>query len=704
MAQLEVAAEGESAAPIEPRFKVMADPNANLATACPGSPKHVFVVFTPTGKRGWVQSGTTILEAARALGVDLDSVCGGRAICGRCQVAFSVGEHPKFQITAHEGTLSPLSSSEQRYAQRRGLIAGRRLGCSATLLDNSVIDVPPESQVHRQVIRKPPEPRDIVVDPVTQLHYVTVRKPDMREPLGDFRRLCQDLRAQSPNCGISDEVTCDLSVLQQLQKTLRADDWKVTVALRNGNRVIGVWPGFGQKAYGLAVDIGSTTMAADLCDLESGEVLASAGTMNPQIRFGEDLMSRVSYIMTNPGSDAAMTKAVRDAVNFLATETTRDIGARPDEIVELVLVGNPIMHHLFLGIDPTELGSAPFATTIDASVNLSAAELDLYLHPGAQVYALPCIAGHVGADTAAMILSESPHRQDGMMLLIDVGTNAEIVLGNRERLVACSSPTGPAFEGAQISAGQRAAPGAIERVRIDPETLEPCFKVIGSELWSDNASFEPAIASSGITGICGTGIIEVLAEMYLTGILSADGVISDRMAARSERVFKDGRTYSYRLTDGVTVTQKDVREVQLAKAALHAGFQLLMDQMGIEFVDRVILAGAFGSHIDTKYAMVLGMVPDCNLTNVWSVGNAAGTGARIALLNGPARREIERVVLDVEKIETAMEPRFQEHFVDAMAFPHKNSPYARLRAVVSLPAQREGPPGDLAGKRRRRRR
>ena len=665
----------------------------------------VYVVFTPTGHRGKVPVGTSVLEAARNLGVDLDSVCGGRAICGRCQVNFTTGDFSKFQITSRAGSLSVAGKAELRYAEKRNLKPGRRLGCSAKLLADAVIDVPPESQVHRQIIRKRAEARDIQVRPVTRLHYVEVEEPDMHDPSGDFRRLCVGLRAQWPDWGIADDVACDLPVLQQLQKALRDGAWKVTVAVREGDRVIGVWPGFRDKIFGLAVDIGSTTMSAHLCDLATGKVLSSAGTMNPQIRFGEDLMSRVSYVMMNPGGDADMTKVVRDAINYLATQTAAEIGAGPDEIVDLVFVGNPVMHHLMLGIDPTELGGAPFALAIDTAVNLSANELDLYLHPNARVYALPCIAGHVGADTAAVILSESPHQQDEMTLIIDVGTNAEIVLGNRKGLIACSSPTGPAFEGAQISSGQRAAPGAIERVRIDPETLEPRFQVIGSDLWSDDKKFADTIERTGITGICGSGIIEVLAEMFLAGILTTDGIIDGRVAARSERIFEDGRTFSYRVTDEVTITQNDVRAIQLAKGALYAGFRLLMDHLGIDSVDRVILAGAFGSHIDTKYAMVLGMVPDCPLDKVWSVGNAAGTGARIALLDGQARREIERVVRDVEKIETAVEPRFQQHFVEAMAIPHKTAPYTKLREAVALPepavASANGA-GD--GKRRRRRR
>lgn len=661
------------------------------------------VVFTPSGRRGRFRLGTPVLEAARKLGVDIDSVCGGRGICGRCQVDLSEGSFAKFQVESRGGNLTAPAPQELRYAGKRGLPAGRRLSCSARLLGDVVIDVPESSQVHRQIVRKRAEARVIDIKPILKLHYVEVREPDMHDPSGDFRRLCESLRAQWPDWGIAPDVSCDLPVMVELQKALRKGGWKVTVCLREGCHVVAVWPGFRERAYGLAVDIGSTTMSAHLCELATGEVVASGGVMNPQIRYGEDLMSRVSYVMMNPGGEVELTRVVREAVNHLAGQVAEEAGIPRDDIVDLVFVGNPIMHHLMLGIDPTELGGAPFALAIDTAVNLKAAELGLALHPNARVYGLPCIAGHVGADTAAVILSEAPHNQDAMTLIVDVGTNAELVLGNRHRLLAASSPTGPAFEGAQISSGQRAAPGAIERVRIDPVTLEPRFKVIGSDLWSDEPGFEESVRRTGVTGICGSGIIEVLAEMYLAGILRHDGIIDGAAAARSPRIEADGRTFAYRLTPEVSVVQNDVRAIQLAKAALYAGARLLMDKMGVERVERIVLAGAFGSHIDAKYAMVLGMIPDCRLDRVWSVGNAAGTGARIALLNAEARREIEGVVRRVEKVETAVEPRFQEHFVGAMAIPHASAAYPCLAEAVALPGRPEPRVGGDEGDGRRRR-
>lgn len=651
------------------------------------SSKDPLVVFTPSGRRGRFPVGTMVLQAARSLGVDIDSVCGGRGICGRCQITQAVGEFAKHGVRSLPEHLSEFSAVEQEYCSTQPLAEGMRLSCSTQVLGDVVIDVPSASQLHRQVVRKEAEAHDILLDPVVRLHFVEVQQPDMHDPSGDLRRLEDALEFEWRLTGLK----CDVLVLHRLQQALREGEWKVTVAVHGGNQIIAVWPGFREHTYGIAIDVGSTTIAAHLCNLSTGEVVAASGVMNPQIRFGEDLMSRVSYLMMNPGGEKEMTQAVRVAINQLAADVAFQVGIDPTDILEATFVGNPIMHHLLLGISPIELGGAPFALATDHAITIWAVEIDFAIHRNARIYVLPCIAGHVGADTAGVVLAERPDLSDEITLLVDVGTNAEIVLGNRKRLLACSSPTGPAFEGAQISCGQRAAPGAIERVRIDTTTLEPRFKVIGCNLWSDEPGFVEAVGSTGVTGICGSGIIEILAELYLAGVIRHDGVINGALAARCPRIHSDGRTFAYELwpatssASAIRVTQNDVRAIQLGKAALYAGVRLLMERLGIDKVDKIRLAGAFGSHIDVKYAMVLGMIPDCALDRVSSAGNAAGTGARIALLDQRARPEIEALVRRIEKIETAVEPRFQEFFVEAMAIPHLNAPYERLREVVTLP-------------------
>lgn len=657
------------------------------------------VVFTPSGRRGRFPLGSSLLQVARQLGVDVDSVCGGRGICGRCKVALCPGEFAGYGIRSEPAHLSPLSEPEGRFARRSELPPGWRLSCHAQLRGDVVIDVPASSQVHHQVVRKAHESRDLDVDPVLRLHYVEVEAPRLERPSGDLQRLLGALETQWQLA----DLACAPLLLPQLQACLRAGDWRVTAAVRDSREVVALWPGFQGRACGIAVDVGSTTLAAHLCDLASGELLASAGRMNPQIRFGEDLMSRVSYAMGHPDGAERMTRAIREAIDALVAEVVTQAGVRGDELLELSFVGNPIMHHLLLGISPVELGTAPFALASDAAVTLPARSLDLDVSPGARAYLLPCIAGHVGADTAGVLLAEAPWQDDRVTLLVDVGTNAEIVLSGRGRLLAASSPTGPAFEGAQISCGQRAAPGAIERVRIHRETLEPRFKVIGCELWSDEPGFAECVGSPGVTGLCGTGVIEAIAELYLAGVIDRDGRIDGALAERSPRVFADGRTHGYELHAGspcVRILQSDVRAIQLAKAALYAGARLLMDRLGVERVERIRLAGAFGSHIDVAYAMVLGMVPDCDLAHASSAGNAAGTGAVAALLSGGARRAIEARVRCVEKVETAVEPAFQEHFVRAMTLPHATDAFPELSRRVMLRGP-EAAPAIAAARRRR---
>ncbi len=675
------------------------------------------VIFTPSGKRGNFPVGTPVLTAARQLGVDLDSVCGGRGICSKCQITPSYGEFPKHGVTVADTALSEWNSVEQRYDDKRGLPKGRRLGCQATVQGDIVVDVPAESQVHKQVVRKAAAERDIIMDPATRLYFVEVDEPDMHEPTGDFERLARALKDQWDIDGIS----APLHVMRKLQPVLRKGKWHVTVALHKDHkdrqpRVLDLWPGLHEAGiYGLAIDLGSTTIAAHLCDLVTGDVVASSGIMNPQIRFGEDLMSRVSYAMMNKGGDIEMTQAVRSAIDTLTGEIAAEASIDASLIVEVVFVCNPVMHHLLLGIDPFELGQAPFALATSDSVSLNATELDItQMNPSARVYILPCIAGHVGADAAAVALSEAPGKSDDLMLVVDVGTNAEILLGYKDRILACSSPTGPAFEGAQISSGQRAAPGAIERVEIDPVTKEPRFRVIGSDIWSDEDGFDAVISETGITGICGSGIIEIVAEMRMAGLVDGPGLIGSPEQTGTARCFLDGRTHSYMLWDGaqdggptITVTNKDIREIQMAKAALYSGARLLMDKFGVDAVDRVILAGAFGAHISSKHAMVLGMIPDAPLDKVTSAGNAAGTGARIALCSVAARAEIETTVREITKIETAVEPRFQEHFVNASAIPNSVEPFPILNALVNLPDVNfntgGGDQSGGGGRRRRRR-
>lgn len=652
----------------------------------------------PSGRRGQVPIGANLLDAARLLGVELESICGGRQTCGKCQIVVEEGHFPKHAITSTADHLSPMDSREADYRQSHDL-GQRRLACACEVLGDLLITVPEESQARKQIIAKAATDRVIEVKPAVRQVYVEVEPATMESHGGDWERLQIALAEQWQ----LHTLTIDPVILPTLQLALKDGKQAVTVTLWQDKEVLRVQPGYAEGVYGLAVDIGSTTVVAHLCDLRTGQVLATEAMMNPQVRYGEDLMSRVSYGMMEPQGVARLHRSIIGALNDLAKRAAATAGLTTEDILEVVLVANTVMHHLLLGIDPVELGGAPFALAISDPVDLKARDLSLKLHPAARVHVLPCIAGHVGADNVAVQLAEAPHQQDELMLIIDVGTNAEIVLGNREAVCCASSPTGPAFEGAQITHGQRAAPGAIERVRIDPLTLEPRFKVIGGDDWVSPDSAPPDHVRA--TGICGSGIIEAVVEMFLAGIIDQDGRFNENGPSRSPRVRFDGRRGEYVLADPsqtvtgspMVVTQNDVRAIQLAKGALYAGVKLLMEHKGVTTVDRIVLAGAFGSYIDPQHAMILGMIPDCELSKVVAVGNAAGDGARIALLNRDQRTEAARIARRVEHVQTAVAANFQAEFVGAMALPHATDSFPHLEGLI--PAR-----SDSAGMKRSQRR
>lgn len=649
-----------------------------------------FVIFMPAGRRGRVTPGQSLLDAARQVGVEIESICGGRLTCGKCKVVVEHGRFEKHAITSTADHLTPPDDEEVALLARMGVNGDGRLACAACVTGDVLVFVPEESRAHKQVIRKSATERVIAVNPAVRQVYVAVDEAELGEHRGDWGRLQAALAQQWQLT----ELTIDLLALRKLQERLRAGKWKVTVILWQEREVIDVLPGYHEGIYGLAVDIGSTTIAGHLCDLRTGAILATESTMNPQVAYGEDLMSRVSYAMTHKDGLEKMHTAVIDTLNKLAARAAKEADLQSRDLHEMVVVGNTTMMHIFLSINPQELGGAPFALANREAMDVKARELGLRLHPAANVHILPAEAGHVGADNVAVLLAEEPYNQDEMMLIVDVGTNAEIVLGNRERLFSASSPTGPAFEGAQISYGMRAAPGAIERVSLDPETKVARFRVIGEERWSDEWSVGPeaaleAQATHLAAGICGSGIIEAVAELFVVGVLTPDGRFHPALADHP-RMQWHGRKGAYILATAdqtatgqpILVTQDDVRNIQLAKAALYAGCKLLMQRAGVERVDRILLAGAFGSYIDPQYAMILGLIPDCDLARVTAVGNAAGDGARIALLNREKRAEAQRLAKEVAYLETAVDPDFQDEFVAALHLPHARDPFPHLQGLL----------------------
>ncbi len=654
----------------------------------PQDEENPLVIFMPSGRRARVEPGTPLLDAARHMGVEIESICGGRLTCGKCKVRIEEGVFQKHHIESSGRHLSAPSQAERDLLQEIGETECR-LSCNALVQGDALVFVPEESRAQKQIIRKSATEREIEVAPAVRQYYVEVDEAVLGEHRGDWGRLQDALKDQWQ----LENLSLDLPVLQKLQPTLRQGKWRATATIWQDREVIDLHPGYHNGAYGLAVDIGSTTVAGYLCDLRTGELVATESSMNPQVAYGEDLMSRISYAMVNNDGLDKMHKAIIDTLNKLAVRATKEAGIRPRDIYEAVFVGNTTMIHILLGIDPVELGGAPFALADRDSIDLKARDLSLRMNRCANVHILPAEAGHVGADNVGVLIAEPPYKHEEIVLTVDVGTNAEIVLGNKAWMFSASSPTGPAFEGAQITYGMRAAPGAIERVRIDPDTKIATFKVIGDEQWSHDWQLGSDVPLDEqpqqlATGICGSGIIEVIGEMLLTGIIFPDGRFNHTLD--TELMQWDGPKGSYILAtadqtstgEAVFVTQSDVRNIQLAKAALYAGAKLLMMRADVTHVDRVVLAGAFGSYIDPKYALVLGMIPDCALENVVAVGNAAGDGARIALLNRDKREEAQRISQWVRYVETAVDPDFQDEFVGAIHLPHASDPYPHLQGVL----------------------
>ena len=660
--------------------------------------KHT-VILQPSGRRGQVDEGMSIRAAARELGVEIESICAENATCGKCMVLVEEGRFEKYNIDSKRENLSPVGNEERTYLERRpkllkdkGWEIGQvRLSCQCKVLGDVLINVPEESRGNKQIVRKSARERAIEIKPSIRKYYVSMTPPNLERPIADWERLAKGLetsmglvRRGEENLPRWFELTIDYQCLRTLSSTLRQSKWNVTVSIWEDKEVIEVQPGYVEDSYGAAVDIGSTTVALYLCNLRTGEILAAESEMNPQIVYGEDVMSRIQYSIEHKDGLEKLHKAIIATLNKLLKQAAKSAKIKTEEILEMVLVGNSTMHHLLLNLHPKDLGLAPFVPTIHKSMDIKARELGLQINSSGNIHVLPTIASFVGADTSAMILAEEPHKQDENWLLIDVGTNAELILGNRKRLVCTSTPTGPALEGAHVEYGMRAAPGAIERVHIDEKTLEPKYKVIGVDGWNtDHADFK-----GHVKGICGSAIIDSVAELFRVGIVDSRGKFKKGLNTKRVREGESGWEYIVAWAEETSIgrdipmTQQDVRQIQLAKAALFTAARTLLKRSGLQSPDKIILAGGFGSYIDKEKAMLIGLIPDCALENVYAVGNAAGDGARIALLNIEKRNEIDSVTRKVERFELPTDPEFQNQFMLATSFPHMSEPFEHIAHLI----------------------
>jgi uncharacterized 2Fe-2S/4Fe-4S cluster protein (DUF4445 family) len=672
------------------------------------------IIFQPSGRRGEVPKGLTLIEASRKLGVDIEALCGEKKVCGKCKVRIEEGRFEKYGIESKLTNVSPYEAElEDKYVTEAEKKSGFRLGCVTKIEGDLLVFVPEESRAGKQVVSK--AARDIHIDhnPAVKLYYVEVEKPSFEEPTADFERICHALEKEY---GLKD-LSADIVCLRTISAAIRKGNWKVTVSVWNDKEVVRVRPGKHEKAYGIAIDVGTTTVAAYFCDLTTMEVLDTVSLMNPQCKYGEDVMSRITYHMMNKDGLERMSADIIEGLNTLIDQAVQGTyppkkkvkkkkGEKgPDEFIEVPEEGktylrltrediedltigfNTAMHHILLQLDPEHVGLAPFPPAIHHSMDIKARDLGIKINPSSYVFVLPNEAGFVGADNVGVLLAEEPYNSDEIQLIIDIGTNGELVLGNKEKLISSSCATGPALEGAQLSYGMRAAPGAIERIKIDPDTHEVDYKVIGRDAWRSYSEPKEMKAK----GICGSGILDVLAELYASGVITKSGVFNKK-GQKSNRFRKNPENKQKEfvlawaeessIEKDIVITQKDIRQIQLAKGALYAGCKLMVQRMGVEKVDKVKIAGAFGTHVDREKALIMGLFPDCDIEKIESVGNAAGDGCRTALLNRAKRDEANWISRNVEYIELTVEPNFQQEFMEAMQLPHMTDKFPHLEGIV----------------------
>ncbi|UCH20475.1 MAG: DUF4445 domain-containing protein [Deltaproteobacteria bacterium] len=673
------------------------------------------VIFQPSGRRGEVPKGITVIEASRLLGVDIEALCGEKKVCGKCTVRIEEGHFEKFNIESSMSHVSPWQEEEDKFINHERREKGFRLGCTAKVEGDILVFVPEESRAGKQVVSK--AARDIHIDhnPAVKIYYVEVDTPTFHEPTADFERICRGLERDH---GLKD-LTADIYTLRQLPTALRDGNWSVTVSVWNDKEIIRFRPGKVEHAYGIAIDVGTTTVAAYFCDLTTMEVVDTVSMMNPQCKYGEDVMARITYHMTTPDGLERMSDDIIEGLNWLIDQAIQNtyppkkkkkkkkgeegpveyievpeegktyLRLTRKDIEDITLGGNTAMHHILLKLNPEYVGLAPFPPVIHHSLDIKARDLGININPSSYIFVLPIEAGFVGADNVGVLIAEEPYKHEENSLIIDIGTNGELVLGNRHKLISSSCATGPALEGAQIAFGMRAAPGAIERIKIDPETKEVDYKVIGRDAWRQYSEPKDMKAK----GICGSGILDLLAELYRSGIVVKSGAFNKEALKDHPRfrINPDNNQPEFVLAwaeessidKDIVVTQKDVRQIQLAKGALYAGCKLMVKRMGLEKVDTVKIAGAFGTHVDREKALIMGLFPDCEIEMIQSVGNAAGDGCRAALLNVQKRVESNWCSRNVEYIELTVEGNFQEEFMEAMQLPHMTDEFPHLKGIVS---------------------
>lgn len=609
----------------------------------------VTIVFQPDGKRISVTTGLSILEAAKKAGVGIRSECGGMGICGKCRI-----------IVLAKSGLSPLMEIEKEHLTKHELKAGYRLACCSKVTGNVDVFIPEKSRLEARKILVKGVERHVSLDPAVHKVHVTVPQAVISDVRADLERILDHLG------GLSTQLEIDLDLLQQLPRTLREAGWDITLTIWNGRRIIAVErSNTTKRVYGIAMDIGSSKIIGYLIDLTTGKLVGAESLENPQIIYGEDIVSRISLTMENQGKLEELRKLAVEGVNRAIHETCEKASIKTRDIYEMTVVGNTAMHHLFLGIQPTYLALSPYVPVIKRSTNVRAKELGVNINPSGNVHILPVIGGFVGADAVADILATGIYEAEELCLLLDIGTNTEVFVGNKDDILTCSCASGPAFEGVHIKHGIKAVSGAIEKIRIDPRSYGVRYKTVNGK--------RPI-------GLCGSAMVDALAEMLKAQIIDWRGKFNERIG--TPRVRRVNGTTEFVVAskeeagtgEDITITQEDIREVQLAKAAIYTGCTILMKRKKIvkDNIDRVMITGAFGNYLNPASSKVIGLIPDVSIKKIKFVGNAAGSGARMTLVSRSMRETAEAVSRRVRYLELATDPNFKTEFASAMYLPHRN--------------------------------
>ncbi|GBC75171.1 2Fe-2S ferredoxin-5 [archaeon HR06] len=592
-----------------------------------------------------------LLKIANELGIDIDAPCGGRETCGKCRIIVLSGQE----------YLSPIKDSEVKFLSRDEIKHGYRLSCCVNVIKEGdiILEVPIESQlgIHRILIKglEPP----IKLKPKVNKIFLRIKKPDLKDLRAHTERIADALKEKGININ-----NFSYTVLLNLPEVVKYSDWEITLTIRDEEIIALEDHDKSDKLFGIAFDIGTTKIVGYLVNLKNGNNVASYSLVNPQIAKGGDVITRISYTMKDKGKLKEMHQLLISAINDIIEKLCKKAELKNDEILDMVIVGNTAMHHFFFNVSPIPVGLSPYTAIIGREMNVKAKDLGIKINPEAYIYSPPNIAGFVGADAIADILASEIYKKNELSLLVDIGTNVEIVCGNKDGLQVCSTPAGPALEGAEITFGMRAARGAIERIWIDPENMRVKYKVIGNDK---------------VKGICGSGIISAIAEMLKVGLIDNTGKINNYNNEIIKKVNGDyALIVAYKdetsIGKDVVITQQDIRKIQLAKAAVYTGITLSLKHLGVKFseIKTLYVAGSFGNYIDPLSAKIIGMYPDLPLQNIKLLGNAAGAGARMLLKSSDLREEVKEIVKKTKYFLLGHEEEFQKEFINSLYLPHKD--------------------------------